>query len=205
MLFVISLVLSAVLATRADAVVKDGVCPDLTVVKNFNVTAYQGVWYEISKYPCDEEIQGQCASAEYTTEGEELVVKNTHVVDGAQTHIEGKARFAPEANNSSAKLLVTLKFGDVTKESPLWVLATDYSQYALTYTCKFDEKTNKHKVYSWVLSRTKTLEKEAKQAVDNAIKAVTELDETKFIQTDFSEAACKFTKTVLITEPPKSA
>lgn len=58
-------------------------------------------------------------------------------------------------------------------------------------------------VYAWLLSRTKTLEGEAKTAVDDFLKANTEeFDTSKFVYTDFSEQACKFTSTSVITENP---
>jgi hypothetical protein len=56
----------------------------------------------------------------------------------------------------------------------------------------------------WVLSRTKTLEGEAKTAVDTFFKdTAKELDTSKLVMTDFSEDACKFTSTMAISERPK--
>lgn len=58
--------------------------------------------------------------------------------------------------------------------------------------------------FAWILSRSKTLEGEAKTAVDNYMKAHSkELDATKLVATDFSEEACKFNSTSLITEAVK--
>lgn len=54
----------------------------------------------------------------------------------------------------------------------------------------------------WVLARNKKLEGEAKTAIDNFLKEhAKEIDATKFVVTDFSEEACKFSSTTVITEP----
>ncbi|XP_049878231.1 insecticyanin-B-like [Pectinophora gossypiella] len=192
-----------IVAAASASVIHDGVCPEMKPVENFNVSAYAGTWYEISKYPAEAEKNGKCGSAEYKVEGDVIKVKNTHVVNGVQAFIEGTAKLAADANKA-AKLQVSFKFGDVVSESPLLVLATDYNNYAVAYNCKYDEKTKKHETNAWVLSRSKKLEGNAKTEVDNFLKANSkELDASKFLQTDFSEEACKFNGTSLITEAPK--
>lgn len=56
---------------------------------------------------------------------------------------------------------------------------------------------------AWLLSRTKKLEGEAKTTVENFLKAhAKELDTSKFVYSDFSDQACKFTSTSVITENP---
>ncbi|XP_072929714.1 bilin-binding protein-like [Epargyreus clarus] len=197
--------LFAVFAVAAANVIHDGTCPEMKPVENFNVTAYTGSWYEISKYPYDSEKNGKCTTAEYTADGEGLKLKNIHIVDGVQTYIEGTVKLQPDANNT-AKLAVTLKFGDVSKESALTILSTDYDNYAIAYNCKYDDKKKTHQDFAWILARTKTLEGEVKTKVDNFIKNTPELDSSKFQQTDFSEEACKFNSSSLLTEPgaPKS-
>lgn len=43
--------------------------------------------------------------------------------------------------------------------APYWVLATDYDNYTLVYSCTdFDNLF--HAEYSWIMSRTRTLSKE---------------------------------------------
>lgn len=198
------LLLLALVAVSSANVIHDGKCPELKPVENFNLTAFQGTWYEVSKYPYDAEKKGKCATAEYKLEDKVLKVKNTHVVDSVQTYIEGTVKLADDANNA-AKLVVTLKYGEVTKDSPLMILATDYSNYAIAYNCKNDDKNKNHQAFAWIMTRNKKLEGDAKTAVDNFLKANSkELDATKFLETDFSEEACKFNSTSLITEPLKS-
>ncbi|XP_063387055.1 bilin-binding protein-like [Cydia fagiglandana] len=202
MLHLVVLLVAAVAASAN--VINENYCPVLKPVENFNLTAYQGTWYEISKYPNSAEKNGKCGSVEYKLDGEVLKVKDIHVVDGVQTYAEGTAKLAADANKAG-KLVVSLKFGDVTKDSPLNILATDYTHYAIAHNCKYDEKNKNQQDFAWeILSRSKKLEGEAKTAVDNYLKAnAKELDTSKFVQTDFSEAACKFTSTNLITEAVK--
>ncbi|KAI5642833.1 lipocalin / cytosolic fatty-acid binding protein family domain-containing protein [Phthorimaea operculella] len=289
-------------AAASASVIIDGACPDLKPVENFNLSAYQGVWYEISKIPTEFEKSGACGQAEYKLEGDVVKVKNSHVVDGVQQYIEGTAKLADDANkaaklevtfkfgerpyklegdvvkvknshvvdgvqqyiegtakladdankaaklevtfkfgdmadkimmeeechtknshevhgvqqyiegtakladnaNKAAKLEVTFKFGDVESKSPLKVLKTDYEHYAIAYNCKEDEKTKKHAITAWILSRSKKLEGDAKTAVDEFLKAnAKELDSSKFVQTDFSENACKFTSSSVIATRPQ--
>lgn len=75
-----------------------------------NCLQYQGLWYEIAKIPTPAEKDGKCGTAEYKLEGDIVKLKNTHVVNGVQTYIEGTAKPAADANNA-AKLVVTFKFG----------------------------------------------------------------------------------------------
>ncbi|KAH9643035.1 hypothetical protein HF086_013596 [Spodoptera exigua] len=144
----------------------EGPCPEVKPVENFNLTAYQGVWYEISKLPIASEGKGACSQAEYTVDGDIVKVKNSHVIEGEQKFIEGTAKFADDANNA-AKFVVSFKFGE----------------------------------QAWILSRTKTLEGEAKTTVDNFLKENPKLiDVSQLVQTDFSEEACKYTESSVMTE-----
>ncbi|KAJ0173508.1 hypothetical protein K1T71_010657 [Dendrolimus kikuchii] len=193
----------AIVAVTSANVIHEGSCPEsIQPIKAFNATAYQGVWYEISKFPTEAEKNGKCGSAEYTLDGDVVKVKNTHVVDGVQTFIEGTARFSDDAKDS-AKLIVTFKFGDLVRQSPLSIVATDYTNYAVANTCKYDDKKKSHEDNFWILSRSKKLEGDAKAAVDAYLKEHSkEIDTSNFVHTDFSEEACKFTGTSLITEAP---
>ncbi|KAJ8723729.1 hypothetical protein PYW07_007709 [Mythimna separata] len=178
----------------------EGACPEVKPVENFNLTAYQGVWYEISKLPIASEGKGTCGQAEYTLNGDVVIVKNSHVIDGEKKFIEGTAKFAADANEA-AKFVVSFKFGDFVSESPLLILATDFNNYSIAYNCKYNEKTKAHNEQAWILSRSKTLEGEAKAFVDNFLKENSKLiDSTKLVQTDFSEEACKFTSSSVMTE-----
>ncbi|CAH0594386.1 unnamed protein product [Chrysodeixis includens] len=177
----------------------DGACPESKPVENFNLTAYQGVWYEISKIPIPSEGSGQCSQAEYTLVGDEVKLRNSHVIDGEQKYLDGVARPAPDAG-TSAKFIVTFQFGEITSNSPLSVLATDYENYAIAYNCRFDEKANTHKEQAWILSRSKVLEGEPKAAVDAFLKDNANLiDTSKLVATDFSEEACKYTSSSQMT------
>ncbi|XP_063831205.1 bilin-binding protein-like [Ostrinia nubilalis] len=191
---------SALLAVASASVIHQGGCPEVKPIENFNVTAYQGTWYEISKFETPAEKGGKCGKAEYTVDGETVKVKNSHVINGVLAVIEGTAKFADDAKGT-AKLLVTLNFGEKSQERPLNVVATDYTNYAIAYTCRSDEKKSSHQEFVWVLSRTKALEGDAKTAVDAFFASNKDIDASKLVQTDFSEEACKHEGTSTITEP----
>ncbi|NP_001036872.1 Bombyrin precursor [Bombyx mori] len=197
------LVLLTLLAAATAEVIHEGTCPELKPVNNFNLTAYQGIWYEISKFPNESEKNGKCSSAEYKLEGDVVKVKNVHIIDGVKKYIEGTAKLTDDANKA-AKLTVTFKFGEISRDGSVQVLATDYNNYAIAYNCKYDDKKKSHQVFVWILSRNKKLEGDAKTAVDNFIKEHSkEIDSSKLVHTDFSEEACKFTISSVITEHGK--
>nr|AFH68244.1 biliverdin binding protein-1 [Antheraea pernyi] len=190
-------------AVASADVIHEGPCPGMKPVEKLNLTAYQGVWYEISKLPAANEENGSCASAEYKLDGDIVKVKNTHVVGDVQKFVEGTAKFADDANGSG-KVIVNFSFGEISTESTLLILATDYTSYAVSYTCKFDEKNNSHQVNLWILSRTKTLEGEGKTVVDNLLKENSkEIDESKLVETDFSEDACRYSSSSVVIDPAK--
>lgn len=56
------------------------------------------------------EGKGQCAQAEYTLAGDEVKVKNSHIISGEKKYVEGTAKFAADANNAG-RFVVTFKFG----------------------------------------------------------------------------------------------
>lgn len=59
---------------------------------------------------------------------------------------------------------------------------------------------------AWILSRTKKLQGEAETAVNDFFKnKAKEFDTSKLVYTDFSDEACKFSSTSVITENPYPA
>lgn len=55
----------------------------------------------------------------------------------------------------------------------------------------------------WILSRTPKLEGDAKTAVDTFFKNNPKIDQSKLVHTDFSEEACKYSGTSVVSERPK--
>lgn len=69
---------------------------------------YQGAWYEIARYPNagEEGARGKCTVAEYTVFGDSGKVRNTHVVDGVQSYIDGDLTLV-----GPARVRLTYTFG----------------------------------------------------------------------------------------------
>eukprot|EP01088_Endostelium_zonatum_P002180 TRINITY_DN12652_c0_g1_i1.p1 TRINITY_DN12652_c0_g1~~TRINITY_DN12652_c0_g1_i1.p1 ORF type:complete len:185 (+),score=37.48 TRINITY_DN12652_c0_g1_i1:41-595(+) len=125
-------------------------CQEPAVQPNFIPSKYLGKWYEITKLPFSIE-QGDCISANYSIRGDgHIKVYNCERPNGGNSHecATGDATIV-----SNAKLAVTFGFDPIS--APYWVIETDYSQYALVFSCvnilgyRFE--------YAWILSRTRTI------------------------------------------------
>ncbi|XP_068619279.1 bilin-binding protein-like [Battus philenor] len=187
----------AVLALASAEVIFEGPCPEVKPVRDFEFEAYQGTWYEIAKYPNagEEGAKGKCTVAEYTVDGDKGKVRNTHVVDGIRSYIEGDLTLV-----GPSKVMLTYTFNGLSKNSFLTVLDTDYKSYALGYSCKYFKDGNKHQVFAWIKSRSKKLDCEAKYKVEEYLKSSKILDSTKYVLNDHSEGACQASATRAITE-----
>ncbi|KPI92171.1 PREDICTED: insecticyanin-B-like [Papilio xuthus] len=189
------LVIAFLAVAAADVVIVDGPCPDVKPMESFKFSDYQGTWYEVAKFPNTGEDgkKGKCTTAEYTIDGDKGKVKNSQVVDGVKSYVDGDiALIAP------GKVRITYKFEEFTKNSVLTVLDTDYKNYAIGYSCKFLDKENKHQVFSWILSRTKSLG-DSQAKVDAFLANFPAIDKSNYVFNDFSEETCKFTSTKAIT------
>ncbi|XP_003412977.2 apolipoprotein D [Loxodonta africana] len=109
-----------------------GKCPNPPVQENFDVNKYLGRWYEIEKIPVTFE-KGSCIQANYSLmENGNIKVINQEVrPDGTLNQIEGEATQA----NLTEPAKLGVKFFWLMPSAPYWVLATDYENYALVYSC----------------------------------------------------------------------
>lgn len=145
---------------------RTGECPEVSVLENFNLTEYMGVWYEIQRYETDFQVDLDCVTAEYLLP--DLNVSRINIVhsgllfDGTNsTFVEahGVAELSfPEDSRNPAKLSVAYG-GAEPDRSNYWVLGTDYHNYSLVWSC--DQLTNNtYNEYAWVLSRTRDMKPE---------------------------------------------
>ncbi|KAM5292485.1 apolipoprotein D [Ctenodactylus gundi] len=130
-----------------------GRCPTPPVQENFNVHKYLGRWYEIEKIPVSFE-KGKCIQANYSLldNGKVKVLNQELSSDGTVNQIEGEAT----QSNASEPAKLGVKFFQFMPSAPYWVLATDYDNYALVYSC-----TNIiwlfHVDHVWILGRNPSL------------------------------------------------
>uniref|UniRef100_A0A673ML28 Apolipoprotein D n=1 Tax=Sinocyclocheilus rhinocerous TaxID=307959 RepID=A0A673ML28_9TELE len=162
---VLSLTLLSVLAVSAQSI-GSGKCPQPPVQQNFDPTRYMGRWHEIMKIPAPFQL-GECCQATYTLSDGIVLVRNDELL-----FIEGTAKIVDASE--PAKLEVS--FFEDAPPGPYWVLATDYDNYTLIYSCS-DFAGLFHAEYSWIMSRTRTLPKET----------VSDLMSTKYLLCDKSK------------------
>ncbi|XP_039757924.1 uncharacterized protein LOC120632183 [Pararge aegeria] len=160
----------------------------IPVVMDFNAAAYMGTWYDVEGYPVQFQ-DGTCPSATYSLTSTGVDVYNTQVVDSWLDIIRGSAVLA--TSDGSAKLTVTFPIAgtNLTTSTPYWVLGTDYSNYALVYTC-INIDSERHRVASWKLSRAKTLNAGSKTEIDNLISTVPVLRQDYYVLRGHTEENC---------------
>nr|QLC28933.1 apolipoprotein [Spodoptera frugiperda] len=154
-----------------------GKCDDrIKGVENFDLNRYTGEWIEVSRYPQPTQT-GQCNRAKYEAiNGGGISVTNRQVVNQRLATISGQAVASADG---FGKLEVT--FSDNSK-SDYYVLATDYQNYALVYTCNSLPNGNR-RVGSWVLSKTGSVGLEGQAEIDKVVSSTQGLHPTYYQKT----------------------
>ncbi|CAB3249407.1 unnamed protein product [Arctia plantaginis] len=172
-----------------EAIIIPGTCNnDIPVQQAFNPLLFGGTWHQIASY-FTESSSGGCVRAEYYLDGGVVDVLNTQVIDQTLQTITGNATII--SNDGSARLRVLLDVAGATLEQELWILATDYQNYAVSYSCE-TLPNNQRRLYSWILSRQRTLNQTAQIEVNNLIDSILELNNIYYLPTDQSLQGCFF-------------
>ncbi|XP_023338682.1 apolipoprotein D [Eurytemora carolleeae] len=143
------------LAAVQAAVPSFGACPNVRGMTNFNKNSYLGVWYEYSNVFEIFQIGSSCVRATYTDLGTNVGVLNEQVNDlTGYGNITGTAR--PAA--LSGEFIVgfsSVPFASGGTEPNYRVVDTDYTSYAVVYSCSpfffFMKKES-----LWLLTRQQT-------------------------------------------------
>lgn len=158
-----------------------GGCPKVDTVSDLEIQKYLGKWYEAERYFAFFEFGGKCVTATYTgnANGTVTVVnKQISSLSGIASSIQG---FATQKSSNKAKLSIVFPSMPVHIEGPYWIVDTDYTSYAVVWSCfdyGFVSTRN-----AWILTRERhpavaVLEK-AYQAVDK-----NKISRAFFVRTD---------------------
>ncbi len=143
----------------ANAGVSTGKCQEVALQENFDVSQYLGLWYEQARDKLMPFEQGNCQQARYTlnTDGT-LGVYNTQFNE-KKGRIDGQQGTA-KCEGPACKV----KFFWFAPDGDYRVLATDYKNYSVVYSCSdmfgFAKTEN-----VWILTREKELTAEVNEAV----------------------------------------
>nr|XP_057907984.1 apolipoprotein D-like [Doryrhamphus excisus] len=163
---VIALTLLSILSANAQ-VTMPGRCPRPAVQDDFDITRYLGRWYGIQRLPHSFQ-SSQCSTATYTlrSPGVVGVLNRGLLADGTITSITGSAT----AKDPSEPAKLQVSFYEDTPPAPYWVLASDYDNYALVYSCK--ELDLVHKDSVWIMSRRPTLAGETLEQLHSTLTSI---------------------------------
>ncbi|XP_054641357.1 apolipoprotein D-like [Dunckerocampus dactyliophorus] len=181
---VISLMLLSVLAANAQ-VTMPGRCPKPAVQANFDIARYLGKWYGIQRLPHSFQ-RGQCSTATYSlrSPGVVGVLNRALLADGRITSITGSAT----AKDPSEPAKLQVSFYEDSPPAPYWVLASDYDNYALVYSCTDLELVHNDSV--WIMSRRPTLAEETLEELHSTLTSIgVRVD--KLLSTNQDVAYCK--------------
>ncbi|UJR37308.1 hypothetical protein I4U23_030016 [Adineta vaga] len=130
-------------------------CPKIVTQKDFNVTKYLGLWYEIERNNIIFEIASKCENATYTPNDNGTVgVWNQAITEYSGYYsIHGLARVKDPAEPAALEVI----FSNPSRKGDYNVITTDYNEYALVYACEALPIVGIKMEFIWILSRKKSL------------------------------------------------
>lgn len=125
------------------------------VKQNFNVGAYTGLWYEIKSYTTQGQLPLDCVEARYSAlpDGGVEVLNTGWSTSGRQVRLTGRADLSQEGISTNRAKLEVLFLLQGRTPSIYWVMGTDYTNYAVVWSCANLPLNNSQETF-WVLSRT---------------------------------------------------
>ncbi|XP_033213712.1 apolipoprotein D-like [Belonocnema kinseyi] len=128
-----------------------GTCPDVKSMQNFNMTRYEGLWFETEKYFSLPELLGKCISASYhqLPDGSiQIFYQQVNILTKKLVKDEAKAKLVCHGNE--AKYLIEFP---KSKNAAHWILDTDYGSFSVLFACADISLAKAENV--WILTREK--------------------------------------------------
>ncbi|XP_059047411.1 insecticyanin-A-like [Achroia grisella] len=159
----ITIVLNSMLSFSQ--VINFGKCPQVETMQYFDLERFQGLWYEIERFPPWGEIRGECAHKRIQACGRKVEIENDFVKYGIQFTFRVNSTYAP---GDEAVFVIEKSYVDPSS-IPISVITTDYENYAVIYGCEYNEEWNLMFILGWVLSKTPTLSPELTEEARNQL------------------------------------
>ncbi|CAB3248823.1 unnamed protein product [Arctia plantaginis] len=178
-----------------------GVCPNVTLQKNFDYNRFSGVWHNVAGYASDGEHIHDCATLDLQKVDHGYTLRETYVVleerKRTQKWYQAKVGTASDpAYYAQFMIHREIEGLDRVLDYPFMILSTDYDGYAIAYICIWlKEKERKHFVFAWILTRSKEkLHGKTLKQVEEELSKYPELAEHRqeFVFKEFDNATCAF-------------
>jgi apolipoprotein D and lipocalin family protein len=119
------------------------------VVESVDLDRYMGKWYEIAAFPMWFERGCTCSVAEYTLQGDIVLVRNSCRKDSREGKLKtATAKAWPVEGTNNAKLKVQF----------FWPFRADYWIIALDADYRYAMVGHPKRKYLWILSRTPVMD-----------------------------------------------
>ncbi|OXA52236.1 lopap [Folsomia candida] len=152
-----------------------GLCPRIGGMRDFNISRYEGLWYEVEKYWFAVEATASCTNVRYVANPDGtfgVEINMLEEITRTKMSMPGVTWYRSRDGSADfmLDLLVTQSPIPFHFKYPYLVLDTDYDNYTIKYLCKqlgpFSAQT------MWVLSREKSLSPESREHIYNFLRRV---------------------------------
>ncbi|OWR45930.1 bilin-binding protein [Danaus plexippus plexippus] len=173
-----ALLILSLVSTAYAGVFFDSKCPEVKSIDNFILLkSGESEWFEVARYPNDKAKGSKCIRSIYSFKGDYAEVKTFFVRDGKEYQLEGTLK----QTESGGKFISDLQYGSTKIVNNVYLLDSDYENYSITYSCKYDEEKKSRQDFVWVASRSLPMSSDIKAKVENFMKASSFLDYDKLI------------------------